>query len=110
MCANRCEPQRRTPRERVLRAIEFRSAGGRIPFTVSAHSTFAKYGEPLLRVIRDTGCDLYDVNELKIPDAETVNKTTDTDVWGSRWNCALPAGFPFRFIRGFRRAGRGAET
>ncbi|MBU4211122.1 MAG: hypothetical protein KKD33_00905 [Verrucomicrobia bacterium] len=77
-------------RERVLRAIEYRSAGGRIPFSISAHSTLAKYGEPLLRMIRDTGCDFYDVNDLKMPDAAFMNKTTDVDAWGCRWDYALP--------------------
>ena len=77
-------------RERVLRTIEHRMEGGRIPFTVSAHTTLATYGEPLLRMIHDVGCDFYDVKGLKIPDAAGMNKTTDVDMWGCRWNYALP--------------------
>ena len=40
-------------------------------------------------MIKDTGCDFYDVNDVKIPDPASVNKTTDVDAWGCRWNFAL---------------------
>ncbi|MCG2661210.1 MAG: uroporphyrinogen decarboxylase family protein, partial [Kiritimatiellae bacterium] len=59
------------------------------PFSISVHSTLAKYGEPLLRILRDTGCDFYDVNDLKIPDAAVMNKSSDVDAWGCRWDYAL---------------------
>ncbi|MCG2660217.1 MAG: hypothetical protein L6437_08240 [Kiritimatiellae bacterium] len=77
-------------RERVLRAIEYRAVGGRVPFTISVHATLAKYGEPLRQMIRKAGCDFYDVSDLKIPDAASLNKTSDVDVWGCRWDYALP--------------------
>ncbi|MBU4211224.1 MAG: hypothetical protein KKD33_01425, partial [Verrucomicrobia bacterium] len=90
MCAKGYKLQHQmNGRERVLRAIEYRSAGGRIPFSISVHSTLAKYGEPLLRILRDTGCDFYDVNDLKIPDAAVMNKSSDVDAWGCRWDYAL---------------------
>ncbi len=77
-----------TPRERVLRAIEHRSQGGRIPFTVSTHDSLGQYGEPLLEIIRKTGCDFYDVETLKVPESNKV-KSSETDQWGCVWDYAI---------------------
>ncbi len=80
-------PMNMTPRERVMRAIEHRMDGGRIPFTLSARPSLAKYGEPLLRIIQATGCDFFDVQQMKIPKLSL--KASDVDVWGCRWDYAL---------------------
>lgn len=78
-----------TPRERVLQTIEHRRDGGRIPFTVSPHASLAKYGEPLLRLLHETGSDFFDARIFKIPDAPASPKTSETDPWGCRWDFAL---------------------
>lgn len=79
-----------TSRERVLRTIEHRMNGGeRIPFSISLHATLAKYGEPLLQMVRKTGCDFFDVQDLALPDKPSAVKTRDVDIWGCQWDYAL---------------------
>ncbi len=76
-------------RERVLRAIEHRATDRRLPFTISLHSTLAKYGEPLLRLVQECGCDFYDTSTVKIPDAKRMSTASTVDQWGCRWDYAL---------------------
>ena len=84
----------------------------RNPFSITPHATLATYGEPLLRLIRDTGCDFYErmISNFRIP--PSMNKTNvSVDAWGCRWDFALPgkagvvACSPLEDWDNFRRTG-----
>lgn len=79
-----------TPRERVLAAIEHRGTG-RIPFSVSLHSSLAVHGERLLNILRRYPCDFFDVKSLKIPKMAELEKSPQiTDKWACVWETANP--------------------